>query len=160
MIAADTGPLVALAKINQLTILSHLFGDIFVPPAVRRELLAKIGREADYLDEAFSKIITVAPSPAIPTVVEVAISLLDKGEQEAIALAYERQLVLLIDERLGRVAARHLNLAVTGTAGVLLQAKQQGLITAVSPLLQEARQKGYWLSEEFLTLVAKMAEEE
>jgi predicted nucleic acid-binding protein len=58
MIAADTGPLVALAKINQLPLLAELFGDIYVPPAVRRELLAKIGREAIYLDEAFSRIIT------------------------------------------------------------------------------------------------------
>lgn len=160
MIASDTGPLVALAKINQLPLLAELFGDIYIPPAVWRELLAKIGSEAIYLDEAFSRIITVAPSPAMPAAVEAATSLLDKGEQEAIALAYERQLVLLIDERLGRTAARRLSLTVTGTAGVLLQAKQQGLITVVSPLLQEARQKGYWLSDEFLSLVAKMAEED
>ena len=64
-----------------------------------------------------------------------------------------------IDDRLGRNAAKRLNLSITGTAGVLLQAKNLGLISAISPLLNQVRDKGYWLSDELLNLITKLAKE-
>ncbi|PSN12427.1 DUF3368 domain-containing protein [filamentous cyanobacterium CCT1] len=61
---------------------------------------------------------------------------LELGEAEAIALAIEvggdR---LLMDERLGRQVAQRLSLKVTELLGVLVAAKQSGLITELKPLV-------------------------
>ena len=84
---------------------------------------------------------------------------LDVGEQQAIALAYARNTTLIIDERLGRQAARRLGLTVTGSTGVLIEAKQRGYIPSVRPLLEAARQQGYWLSDELIAIAVKMAGE-
>ena len=59
-IVSNTGPLIALAKVNRLSLLEHLFGEVFVPAVVYRELLGKSGMEADRLDEALATFIHVA----------------------------------------------------------------------------------------------------
>ena len=68
-------------------------------------------------------------------------------------------MLLVIDDRLGRAAARRLGLAVTGTVGVLIRAKEVGLVPAVCPLLEEIRQQGYWLSDALLVTAARLAGE-
>jgi hypothetical protein len=68
--------------------------------------------------------------------------MLDAGEAEAIALAVERNpSLLLIDERDGRQIARALDVAITGTLGVLLRAKTLGHVSAIKPLLTELIQQ-------------------
>jgi predicted nucleic acid-binding protein len=39
----NTGPLIALAKVDQIMLLKQLFGSVSTPLAVQRELLAKRG---------------------------------------------------------------------------------------------------------------------
>lgn len=57
---------------------------------------------------------------------------LDQGEAEAIALAAETpRALLLLDERRARLAARKLRLSMTGTLGILLEAKRRALIPSV-----------------------------
>jgi predicted nucleic acid-binding protein len=52
---------------------------------------------------------------------------LDEGEASVLALAEELDASLVIvDERKGRRYAKRLGLAVTGTMGILLLAKEQG----------------------------------
>jgi predicted nucleic acid-binding protein len=160
IVISNTGPLIALAKVNQLALLERLFGQIFIPPAVHRELLAKSGSESARLDKALQDSIQVTPSPALSPEVKIATLRLNAGEQQAIALAYERKAALvIIDERLGRAAARQLGLDVTGLVGVLLRAKDAELIPAVRPLLERIRQQGYWLSDELLDVAARLAGE-
>ena len=65
-----------------------------------------------------------------------------------------------MDDRLGRIAARRVNVPVTGVAGVLIRAKQQKLEPAVRPLLEELRLLGYWLSDELVEIATRLAEEE
>ena len=43
IVVSDTGPLIALAKIEKLSLLERLFEQVLIPPAVYRELLAKTG---------------------------------------------------------------------------------------------------------------------
>jgi len=158
-VVSNTGPLIALAKADRLSLLERLFKQVHIPPAVHRELLAKSGPEVARLDDALAGFIQVTPTPRIPPEVKAATSRLGPGEQQAIALAYELKAPLVIDDRLGRAAARRLGLAITGLAGVLIRAKETGLIPSVRPLLDEIRRQGYWLSDELLDIAARLAGE-
>jgi len=155
----NTGPLIALAKVDQLHLLEQLFGPVHIPPTVHRELLAKSGPEAARLDEALARFIKIAPALQLQPEVEIATLRLGAGEQQAVALAYELKALLVIDDRLGRNAARRLGLSVTGLAGVLIRAKEKGFIPGVRSLLDEIRRQGYWLSDELLDAAAKRAGE-
>jgi len=72
---------------------------------------------------------------------------LDAGERAAIALAFVLDCPILMDERLGREAARRQGLAVIGSIGVLLEAKRRGAIPAIGLHLEAWREWGYFISE-------------
>jgi predicted nucleic acid-binding protein len=152
---SDTGPLIALAKADALTLLKELFGDVDVPPAVHRELLAKSGAEAPRLDVAFAAYLHVTNPPPVPLDVQRVTAHLGAGEQQAIALAYQTGSLLLIDDRSGRSAARRLGVSVTGTVGVLVEAKRAGLVPQLRPVLEQVRQDGYHLSDALIETAAR-----
>ena len=140
-------------------IFEDLFGQVHIPPVVHRELLAGRRSEAARLDESLGRFIQVVQPSLPPSRVQAETLRLDPGERQAIALAYELGVPLVVDDRLGRAAARRLGLAVTGTVGVLIRAKEVGLVLAVCPLLEEIRQQGYWLSDALLVTAARLAGE-
>jgi predicted nucleic acid-binding protein len=159
-VVSDTGPLIALAKVDQLALLQQLFGQVLIPPMVQRELFAKYGVEFDRLNRALPDILHVASVSSVLPQVEVATLRLDPGERQAIALAYEQSALLLIDDRLGRAAAQSLGLAVTGIIGLLLRAKELGLVAGVRPMLEDMRDRGgYWLSDRVLDKASRLAGE-
>jgi predicted nucleic acid-binding protein len=55
--------------------------------------------------------------------------------------------LVIIDEEVGRSFARHFNLTLTGTLGILLRAKQNGLIPEIKPLLENLLASGVWISK-------------
>jgi predicted nucleic acid-binding protein len=83
----------------------------------------------------------------------------EKGETEAIALAYRLQTILLIDDRQGRKAAQKLSVPVVGTLRLLLEAKRKGIIRQVKPLLVALEQTGRYLDEQLRRWVLEEAEE-
>ena len=74
-------------------------------------------------------------------------------------MAQLMQRPLLIDDQLGRQAARCLGLVVAGTVGVVIEAKRGGLVSAVRPLLEEMQAQGYWLSDKLINLAVALAGE-
>jgi len=85
--------------------------------------------------------------------------MLDAGEAAAIALALELHGAVLMDERLGRSVAKRHHLPIIGSAGVLLAAKQRGLLPAVKPILEDWQAMGYYLSAALLQEVLARAGE-
>ena len=67
--------------------------------------------------------------------------------------------MLLIDDRAGRQAARKLGVPVTGLVGLLLLAKEKGLVDCVGPLIEGLRESGYWLSDGIVAAARKLAGE-
>ena len=86
---------------------------------------------------------------------------LDIGEAEAIALAVEIQAdQVLIDERRGRLVATRLNLRCIGILGILVEAKIQGLIAEVQPLLDAlVNEAGFWVAEPLYNSILRLVGE-
>jgi uncharacterized protein len=158
-VVSDTGPLVALAKADKLPLLRALYGEILIPSAVRRELLAKSGPEAQRIDEALAGLLRVVPKSLPPEEVERLTRELGAGEQQAISLALSSGGLLLIDDQAGRKAARQLGITISGVVGVLLKAKQEGHLPLVCPVVEIIRQNGYWLSDAPVESAARLAGE-
>ena len=162
IIVCNTGPLIALAKLDSLALLKELgFQRILIPSCVCKELVGKIGPESSAIESALDKFIEVARLDAAEQSVEAAASDLDEGEKEVILLgaSMKNHMILLLDDQAGRRVARVLSIPVIGTAGLLLSAKKQGLIAAVLPLLISLREQGYWLSDALLAEVRRLSGE-
>lgn len=156
---SDTGPLVALARIDQLDLMPRLFGRLSVPPSVAQELRASSGPHHPRLQRALSEWLDVQPlTRAVPPALaaERRLSLTDR---EVIALALELGHLLIMDERAGRAAAQRLGLLVTGVAEFVRRAKVAGLVPAERPLLAAMVREGYWLAPALIDRVAERAGE-
>jgi predicted nucleic acid-binding protein len=158
----NTGSLIALAKIRQLSLLQDLRPErVVIPPIVQKELWGKIGPEAPVIELALNGFIQVIPIGQTDQRIERATSSLDHGEKAVIVLGtlLQKDVVLLMDDLEGRQVARELGLPILGTAGLLLLAKQRGLIDKVIPLVESIRQQGYWLSDTLVAEVQRLAGE-
>ena len=160
IIIADASPLIALGKVNQLTLLEKLFNKVIIPQEVADECLFDRSRPgAIAIDSAIKQgFITVETTPKTPLYSQLS-NLLDKGEAAAIVHAMEINSLLLIDEKLGRNKAKQLGLKIVGTAGLLLIAKQKKIIKKVQPIVMALKQNGYRLSDELIKEILKKAQE-
>ena len=77
---------------------------------------------------------------------------LDSGEAEVFALADEHDArLIIIDEHKARQEASKIGLSFKGTVGVLIEAKEEGLIDEIKPLLIALKENGIYLSESVIT---------
>jgi predicted nucleic acid-binding protein len=127
-VVADTSLFNYLILIDQIALLPALYGRIVIPPAVLYEELLhfdsppRVRAWAASLP-AWLDVRQVAGAP------DVDLQHLERGEQEAIALAQELQAdLLLMDDKDGRQAAEQHSLTVFGTLGVLERGAEQGLV--------------------------------
>jgi len=150
IVVSDTSPITALLTIQEIDLLHVLYGDVRIPPSVAQELLA-------YHDTlpGFIQTVPVNDSPLL----EQLKHRLDRGEAEAIVLAKELHAdLLLIDEALGREAARHEHLPVIGLMGVLLIAKKKGLVVSLRDLIERLEtEAGFYLSRQVKEKVLAVA---
>ena len=127
LIVADTSPLFYLLSIGHIDLLPQLFGKVFVPDAVHKELghpaAPKLVREWVAGLPAWAE---VTPVNAID---DAALQPLGAGERAAITLALSLHAdLILIDERKGTTMALSKGFDVTGTLGVLRPAARRGLV--------------------------------
>lgn len=74
---------------------------------------------------------------------------LDKGEASAIAFAIEQtDCLLIIDDFKGRKYAERLGIKITGTLGVIIDAKLSGHIESVKPMLDKIKKTDFRLTAE------------
>lgn len=145
-VICDTSALFYLHRLRHLSLLHNLYQRILVPEAVVAELRAGHDQGEDVPDLAQYNWITihhVRSEDALPLMSD-----LGAGEAHVLALALVAPGSLVImDDRYGRERARQRNIRLTGTAGVLLKAKQDGFLPAVKPLLDELARLGFHLDK-------------
>ncbi|MFN0019622.1 MAG: DUF3368 domain-containing protein [Pirellulaceae bacterium] len=159
VIVSDTSPIRTLCHLGRIDWLQTLFAEVFIPPAVVSELEHPASRLLPILSSAFSHLKIRAPNS--PDRVDELLRSLDRGEAEAIALAEEIHAdLILMDELDGRETAERLGLAVTGTLGILLRAKQQGLCPEIRPLMDRLQlELNFFVAPALRTLVLHAAGE-
>jgi predicted nucleic acid-binding protein len=163
VVVADAGPLIGLARIDRLSLLTALYGPVVIPESVRAELgLAGDRPGAKVLSAALAS--GAIQTRALAQGHEAALAglrlLLDAGESAAILLAEETGCrFLLIDERRGREIARRRGIPVVGLAGVLLAAKRFSLLESVGPVLADLSQQGYRFAGGLVAEVLRLAGE-
>lgn len=134
IVVSDASPIIGLAAVGELDLLRQLYGAVHIPQAVYEEIVAGEAGPGAYEIRTMAWI-QIAEVRDIPLVQALSVEL-DVGEAEAIALAVEMNAdLVLIDERRGRRVARRHHQTVIGVLGVLVEAKRQGAVPAVKPLL-------------------------
>ena len=158
-VVSDTSPLQYLHQLGLLELLPRLVGRVTVPQAVVDELEA--GRTLGHnLPDVTSLGWVGVRAPA--STQHVASPDLGRGEIEVLALALELSKggsVVIIDDAKAREAAVRFGLKLTGTLGVLLDAKRAGLIAAVEPQLDRLDALGFRLAPHTRAAVLKLAGE-
>jgi predicted nucleic acid-binding protein len=136
-IISNTGPLISLEKLRQgYDFIRQLYDTILIPLGVLDEVAeGQFATPHAYLQHYgivdLIEVQIVSRSEQLPEAARLHI-----GEAQAIQLARQLALPLLIEETVGRRVARGLNIPISGIAGQIIAAFRRGIITA-----QEARNK-------------------
>jgi predicted nucleic acid-binding protein len=67
--------------------------------------------------------------------------------------------VVIIDDAAGRRVARTLNIPFIGTVGLLLLAKQEGMLDSMTLAIQSLKDSGLWLSDDLVKYLIEEAGE-
>ena len=155
-VIANTTPIIALADIGQLELLHKLYGRIILPTAVLNEIKSEPARSIVAEASDWIKV-----RPVLNDVQKSFFrARLHAGEIEVMILAQEMDAdVVILDDNTAKKTAASLGLPVTGTLGILLLAKAQGLISGVSPILRDLEADGFFISPSVKTFVLKKANE-
>jgi predicted nucleic acid-binding protein len=155
VIIADAGPLIALAKINQLDLLQQLFSEVLLTESVKKEVLALQSNDALLIKEAIDNgWLKCVADPTLKTMVSRSLGL---GEKTAIefALQVQEDALLIMDDLLARkIALRH-QLNIVGTAMLIYSAENKQLISNADELIEELRLKKYRISQHVIESIKR-----
>lgn len=157
-IVINTSPLIALAAaLGDLRVL-QMYRQVWVPLEVSEELAAggtarfalAEYQAADWLHKR-TQPLTIAPH---------LLNTLDQGEASVIQLALDEDIgTVVIDETAGRRIARLNGLAVTGSIGILIRAKREGLPFSMREAIDRMQARGIWLSDRVIAFALAQAGE-
>jgi predicted nucleic acid-binding protein len=143
VIISDTSCLIALTNIKRLELLRQVCQTILITP----EIAAEYG-------EPLPDWITVTPVRDASKTLLVQ-KTLDPGESSAIALALEtKDPMLILDDAQARSYALDIGLAITGTLGILIAARRQGLIDDLVPIIAELKACNFRLPPDLSDILA------
>lgn len=154
LVLTDASPLIGLARVDGLAWLGALFGVVWMPPEVRREVLPNRGlpdEGAILAAEAAGWLRESDPPPMGPELPD-----LDEGEAACIriALASPQPSLLLMDERAGRAIAER-GLCVAGTAAIIGMAKTRGLIGSARDVFARLHGSDFRISAQVIETVLR-----
>ena len=155
----NASPLIVLARINHLFLLTQLAEEIVVPAGVAKEITQGPGDDpaSEWLQadgQALVREVKVVP----PIIIAWNLGL---GESEVLAWAYRNPgYEAVLDDRAARNCALSLNIPVRGTIGVLLLAKRLGHLQVINPVLQHLEKAGFRIDPTVISAAKKLAEED
>jgi len=153
VIVSNATPIISFSRINELDLFRKIVGEITIPQEVSKELYEHKRADVPLLNRSRWIKTRKVKSHAD---VELLLPSLDKGEAEVIVLSRELGAgLVIIDELTARKVAIMMGLPVIGAVGLLIHAKNKGLIKKVKPLLDEMIRHGIRYKENFYREVLK-----
>jgi predicted nucleic acid-binding protein len=146
IVLSDASPLIGLAAAGAFDVLQRLFKTISITESVRREVTVRktspgAQEVSQAIDDGWIELVRDPRSGVVfPT--------LGPGETTTlnVALRMGAGCLVLMDDFAARAEACAHGILVTGTAGVLLTARQRNLIPAVRPPLERLFAAGFRMS--------------
>jgi predicted nucleic acid-binding protein len=147
-IISDTSCFIILTNIGELELLHKVYGEIITTIDIASEY-------GEYLPDwvEIRKVTDIYKQQLLELQI-------DKGESSAIALALEipNSTVILDDYKARKIASR-LGITYTGTIGVIIKAKLNGIIPSIKPIIEKIKQSDFRLSIEIELQALKEANE-
>jgi predicted nucleic acid-binding protein len=143
----DTSALIILNKINALGLLNKIYGNVFITNFINAELNEFLPswiiiEPANNFEQSFLKNFNLGP-----------------GESSIIMNALEYNGFLIIDDLKARKIATTLSLRFTGSIGILIIAKDLGLIQSVKYYLEKIQETNFRLSDALINKVLEITNE-
>jgi predicted nucleic acid-binding protein len=136
-IISDTSCFIILSKIGELDLLKKIYGQIVTTSDIVEEFGETL---PDWV------IIENVSDKSRQRILELQI---DRGESSAIALALEiPKSTLILDDFKARKIAEQLGISFTGTIGVIIKAKLNGIIPSIKPYLEKIKETNFRISAE------------
>ena len=156
ILVADSSALIALSVCGSLTLLDQLFKEVIVPEAVFLEVVKSDKPEAKVLEKYLREKVRKVNMHNFIYLDGNA----DAGETEAMLL-YKQKLAdkLLIDDKRGRRIAKINGINTIGSLGILLSAKQSGLISKIKPQIEDIAASRIYLTQSLIEVVLEIADE-
>ena len=147
IVIADTGALLSLGHVGYVDLVEKVFGDFYIAWAVWKELNDYDHPEFDksVLEGLETRVVKIKSKNYLSMV-------MDYGES---VILYEEMGAdyLLIDDNKARAVAESLNINCIGSIGLLLKAKQKGLITELRPIFKHWISTGRYFSKSLLNKI-------
>lgn len=141
----NASPVIALAKAGYIEVLTQLNREVVLPQPVVDEIIA------GYSEDPARKLIEsgwgarVVPRQIAPELMEWA---LGPGETSVLALALEHApAVAVLDDAAARNCAKVIGVPVIGTLGVIIRAKNHGVLTSAAEAMTALRNAGLYLDD-------------
>ena len=136
-VISNSSPLIALSRINRLSVLKKLFGKIYIPDMVYKETVLQSNNsiQKENIQKAIEdNFITVE----IPISNHSFSRTIDLGERGVLNLAFDkRAALLLVDDKKARKEANELGFKVIKTSTLLKYAAKRKFITSYEKLVKE-----------------------
>jgi predicted nucleic acid-binding protein len=159
VVLSDASPIIALSLIDRLDLIRSLLRRITITEVVHAEVIAGGDRPGQLAIASAIKakwIRVIADESLEPRMPH-----LDEGDASTLRAAIQHgpPCLVLIDERAGRLVAKEAGIAHTGTIGLMLQAKNRGLVPAIRPLFEQLLASGFRISAELIEAALDQAGE-
>jgi len=144
----NSSVIIALAEIDLTSIMALLATEVITEVVVRGR-----GRPGSReLEELVRQGKVKLLAPRDQALVEALHDPLGLGEAEAIALAVERNCIVVLDDRIARSKAKSMRLEVIGTIGLLRRAYDKELMdkNRLVQALKQLREHGFRISDEII----------
>ena len=159
MIISNTTPISNFLNLGQLDLLRRFFNKIHIPQAVYKEINKHFSRNEEWqrsMDEDFIVVHQLTPSVFLNQF----LASLHPGEAEALWLCIEKNATLfLLDDRDARSFAKVQKIKITGTLGLLIQAKKKRYIQSVKIVINKLKQYNFWISDAMYNKVLSLSDE-
>ncbi len=155
LIVSDSTTIITLLNIKRIDVLENLFSEVYIPTKVYDEVVIE---EGIVLESSFF----IKKEIKDKTLYKLLSRSLDAGECEAIVLAKEMELSLIIDEKKGRKIASNLGINIMGFLGLLLLNHKKRCLTKdeIIEVYHSAKKASFRVSErleeKFFTLLDRV----